>query len=69
MIVKVQISEFSSDGVQKFLAYDRGRKNVFQGETTPDLLQKMEGQNKAFFRAKIIKGSLFIGTKVENQSW
>lgn len=54
MIVKVQISQFSSDGQKRMLVYDRKRKYEFEDVVTPEILGIMNGRPKLFFEAELI---------------
>ncbi len=54
MIVKVQISQFSSDGTVNMLIYDESRKHRFEGEATQEVLNIMDGQSKQYFQAKLL---------------
>lgn len=70
MIVKVQLSLFSSSETRIVLVYNKNRKYLWEGEVTKEIEQVMNGQVKAFFYAKINKENKFelIG-KAPWQTW
>lgn len=69
MIVKVQMSLASSDGVRRVLIYDRTRRFSYEGGVNEDVVEMMGGRAKAYFEAGIRNGNLEIGDEVEAQSW
>lgn len=64
MIVKVQISQFDSEGRTMMLIYDNSRKVSFEGEATPDVLKMMDGLPKKFFEARLISDPKKKGAKL-----
>lgn len=54
MIVKVQISQFSSDGESRMLIYDEKRQHEFEDIASKQILELMKRRPKAFFEAEII---------------
>lgn len=78
MIVKVQISQFDSEGRCMMLVYDKSREVYYEDEATKDVLNKMDGKSKKFFEAEVIphpinwaKGEniIQIGEEAEWQKW
>lgn len=51
MIVKVQLSLASSDGVRRVLVYNESRTFRYEGAAEPDLVAKMAGRDKLYCRA------------------
>lgn len=54
MIVKVQISQFDSEGRTMMLVYDKKREYEFEGEATKEVIKKMGKEPKKFFNAELI---------------
>jgi hypothetical protein len=70
MIIKVQLSLMSSDGLVRMLAYDKERSFTYEAVADDDVLDLMCGRPKAYFEAKINKDKLLeIGEEVEEQDW
>ncbi len=55
MLVKIQISQFSSDSNVHMLIYDKKRSVRIEQVATPEILKKMKGRPKAFFNAVMNK--------------
>jgi hypothetical protein len=53
MLVKVQLSLASSDGVRRVLIYNRDRSVRVEGEIGDELVAKLGGRNKVFCNASI----------------
>ncbi len=53
MIVKVQISLATSDGVPSVLVYDEAQDFMYEGEPTPEILEAMDGEHRKFFNAQL----------------
>lgn len=69
MIVKVQTSLVSSDGVPRVLIYDRSRSFTYEGGINADVVAAMAGRKKAFFVAALTDDGLSIGTEVSDPGW
>lgn len=70
MIVKVQVSLSTSDGVARCLVYNKDRSVTFEDNLSEDVAEVMDGRPKGYFRATIgPTGLLEIGDEVEEQSW
>lgn len=72
MIVKIQISQFSSAGFTSILVYDESRD--FQYEThVPEevepIIKLMNSNPKAYFNAKIVGTKFQILSQVKKQNW
>ncbi len=72
MIVKVQVSQFSSDDITSILVYDESRK--FQYETNnpkevEPIVKMMNGNPKAYFNAKMIGTRFQILGQAKKQDW
>jgi hypothetical protein len=52
MIVKIQISQFDSEGRKRMLIYDRGRRYVCENDASPQVLKLMGDDHKKFFHAE-----------------
>jgi hypothetical protein len=69
MIVKVQVSLASSDGVTRVLIYNQSRSFTYEGGVNQDMVETMAGRAKAYFEADMGPGGLEIGDEVEGQDW
>ena len=69
MIVKVQISKFSSDGEQRVLIYDRPRR--FMVEVPLSACLGIEGEDRAFYDGvTIVEGQIYqLGKRAPEQGW
>ena len=54
MIVKVQLSQFDSEGRKMMLIYDKTRKHRLETEVDPEMLKRMGQDQKKFFHAEIV---------------
>lgn len=54
MIIKIQISQFDSEGRSIMLVYNKDRSVMYEEEATKDILTVMQGEPKRFFNAKVI---------------
>lgn len=54
MIVKVQISQYSSDGEKKMLVYNEDRSVEYEDVATKEVLKKMGKSPKKYFEAEVI---------------
>lgn len=73
MIVKLQSSQFSSDGEKRCLIYDRSRAVYYETdkpEEVEPLLKVLNDRPKAYFHAEINKeGKVVIGKEAPQQNW
>lgn len=69
MIVKVQMSKFSSDGVKRCLIYTKDRAFKYEGGMNDDMVQTMAGRDKAFFEASMGPEGLEIADELPDQGW
>ena len=76
MIVKVQISQASSDGLVHMLVYDKAREHIYEDEATQEVLDLMGDKKKAFFQARMIddpeqvgKKKIVLKSEVPEQEW
>ena len=69
MIVKVQVSLFSTDGTKRMLIYNEDRSTFFEGDLTQEVRKAMDGQPKAYFEAKLIDTKVNLIKKVAPQDW
>ena len=54
MIVKVQMSQFTSDRVKHMLIYDKTRQHTYEGIASKDVIAVMGNDPKAFFEAELV---------------
>jgi len=69
MIVKVQMSLFSSDGTPRCLIYNETRSFQYEGGVNEDMVETMDGRAKAFFEADMGPKGLEIGNEVTDPGW
>ena len=69
MIVKVQMSQFSSDGVPRVLIYNESKSFTYEGGVNVDMVETMAGRSKAYFEAEMGPEGLEIGDEVEDPGW
>lgn len=65
MIIKVQISEFSSNGKSMMLIYNKDRSIRYEEKATKDILTIMQNEQKRFFYAKIITKKIPISRTIQ----
>ena len=51
MIVKVQVSLFTTEAARQVLIYNEDRSITYQGDVTPEILDVMDGERKRYFFA------------------
>lgn len=68
-IVKVQISLMTTDPKPQALLYNRDRSLFYQEEATPELIKRMNSNNKLFFFAHIVEGKFKLGKYAPWQNW
>lgn len=69
MIVKVQLSEYTTHEVQQVLIYNEDRQVWFEGPATESHLILMFGRKKAYFNATTKNGQIVIDDEVPAQEW
>lgn len=69
MVVKVQISQFSSDGKTQMLVYNKARTVKYEGEPPAGLLTKMNGSPKQFFHSEVKNGERILLAVAPWQNW
>lgn len=69
MIIKVQISLFTSEGSPQALFYNKRKSVVYQETASLELLAIMNGRTKAFFKAIVVNSKLGIGEEVPDPGW
>jgi hypothetical protein len=69
MIVKVQMSQFTSDGVSRVLIYNESKSFTYEGGVNEDMVETMAGRPKAYFEAEMGPEGLEIGAEVEAPDW
>lgn len=73
MIVKVQMSQFSSDGEQRLLIYNRDRSfldHLVVTDKLRPLVQRLSGRPKVYFEATLdADRNVELGREVELQRW
>jgi hypothetical protein len=55
MIVKVQISQFDSEGETRTLIYNKSRNIEYEGPATDEVIKLMRGNEKLFFHANEVQ--------------
>lgn len=69
-VVKVQLSLFSSEGHPKALIYNKDKSVWWEGIAADELIKKMGGRVKMFFKARIEKdNSLSLIKPVKQRNW
>lgn len=70
MIVKVQLSLASSNGVRNVLVYDEKGEVLLESFAPPTILWLMGKRDRAFFEATInSRGEIALGKMVKEQDW
>lgn len=71
VVVKVQMSLFTSDGRPRALIYDQNRTHVWEGRPDKWLVKKMGLNTKAYFNAVWNRKGCHwtIGSQAEEQAW
>lgn len=72
MIVKVQRSQFSSDGIRRILIYDETREYQYETEDPNEISEietAMHGAQKAFFHTELIDNEFHLSHLAEWQEW
>lgn len=54
MIVKVQLSQFDSEGRSMMLVYNQDKSVRYEEEATREIIAVMQNEQKRFFHAKIV---------------
>lgn len=71
VIVKVQQSIVSSDGIKRVLVYDEDRQNHYEGPIPKEIEETLAGRLKAYFYADvpIRPGFVTLLEEAPEQSW
>jgi hypothetical protein len=79
MIVKVQISQFDSEGGKRMLIYNQDRDIMYETDATEDVVKAMGNEPKKYFHAKLIpdpqypnsttKRRIQLGNEASWQNW
>lgn len=71
LIVKVQKSQFDSQGKKRILIYNEDRSVYFTGPWLKqhDKLLKLGRDVKGYFAAQLINGQVQIDARVDDQEW
>jgi hypothetical protein len=68
-VVKVQLSLSTDEPKQQVLIYDRDNKYYYQGDASPEIIEVMDGRDKAFFMACIKGNDMVIDQEVKGREW
>jgi len=69
MIVKIQTSLDSSDGVQRALIYNKDKSVQYEMEVDDNIKSIMKGRLKPYFRAELVGTRISLGEEMPEQSW
>lgn len=71
MIVKVQMSLATTEKKPQVLVYNEDRSVTWQGDSTEDFVDLLDGETKGFFEAKIrtTDGFIEIDGPADWQDW
>lgn len=69
MIVKVQVSLYTTHEARQCLIYDQSQRFRHQGEVSDELMSLMRGRAKAFFYADVHGREFVIGDEAPSQAW
>lgn len=70
MIVKVQLSRFTTHAKRQVLVYDAGGRFRYEGVAPPEVVCHMRGQDRAFFEAEVdARGRFSLGVEVPEERW
>lgn len=70
MIVKVQVSLFTSHTTQRVLTYNEDRSVLLETDINPSIKAKMKGRPKAYFHAHACANKkLSLDAEAESQEW
>lgn len=72
MVVKIQVSQKSSDNVQRVLIYNETREFMYETEEPKEVesvLEIMNGHPKAYFNAEIIDTKFELQSVADWQDW
>lgn len=69
MIVKIQLSQFTTGESRRMLMYDRSRMVQHEAEATPEIIELLGDRPKAYFHAEVIGGELMIDEEAPKQDW
>lgn len=69
MIVKVQLSEYTTANKQQMLIYNKDHTAHYEGDLTDEIRRKMGAKFKAFFYAVVKNGRIIIDDEAPPQFW
>jgi hypothetical protein len=69
MIVKVQLSIFTSGERQRVLIYNADRSVIFEDDASKHIIKKMNGSLKKFFHAEVNNTDIVLGSEASWQNW
>lgn len=69
MIVKVQVSMFTSADNQRVLVYNKDKSVMFEGRATKKVISMMSGRFKAFFKARVKDNNVELIKPAKWQDW
>ncbi len=69
MIVKVQMSLFTTASCPQVLIYNEDRTVMWQGDAPKGLKKLMKGEPKKFFYATTKNKNIILGEEAEWQDW
>jgi hypothetical protein len=67
MIVKVQLSQFDSQGRTMMLVYNEDRSIMYEDEATKPIIDAMSGEPKKFFHAELIPDPKYPKSKTKRK--
>ncbi len=68
-IVKVQLSQYTTDNKQRMLIYDEKRIWQLECQAPEKIIKILNGRPKAYFNAQLIRGELVLEGEVSTQNW
>lgn len=69
MIVKVQLSLFTTEKARQVMIYNETRKYQYEGDAPAELVKLMHGEPKRYFYAKVKNGKFELGRRAPEQDW
>lgn len=69
MIVKVQISSYTTANKQQMIIYNKEHTAHFEGDLTEEVKRKMGAKLKAYFYAVVKYGRIIIDDEAPPQFW
>lgn len=70
MIVKVQLSQYTTEDEQQVLVYNKSKSIFYEETASKKIIGMMAGRFKAFFKARLEKdGTLTLKKPAKWQEW